>query len=342
MNKELLNALKAVCEEKGISPEVIFEALEAALIAAYKKNFNASQNVEVFIDKKKGNVQVMAQKKVVDLVFEDSEEIDIEDARKIDPNYEIGDIVNIEVTPKDFGRVSAATAKQVITQRLKEAEKGAITEEYSDKANALVSGKIERIEYGNVYVDLGKAEGVLYEKEQPSTEVGTYKVGQTIRCYVNGIRNGRHAAQLMLSRTHPNLVKKLFELEVPEIEDGIVEIKGVAREGGSRTKIAVFSNDENVDAQGACIGPRGGRVQNIGDELGDEKIDIVKWSEDSAEFITAALSPSKVLSIEINEEEKSAKVVVPEHQLSLAIGKSGQNVRLAAKLTGWKIDISAQ
>lgn len=342
MNKELLNALKAVCEEKGISPDVIFEALEAALIAAYKKNFNASQNVEVFIDKKKGNVQVMAQKKVVDLVFEDSEEIDIEDARKIDPNYEIGDIVNIEVTPKDFGRVSAATAKQVVTQRLKEAEKGAITEEYSDKANALVSGKIERIEYGNVYVDLGKAEGVLYEKEQPSNEVGTYKVGQTIRCYVNGVRNGRYAAQLMLSRTHPNLVKKLFELEVPEIEDGIVEIKGVAREGGSRTKIAVFSNDENVDAQGACIGPRGGRVQNIGDELGDEKIDIVKWSEDPAEFITAALSPSKVLSIEINEEEKSAKVVVPEHQLSLAIGKSGQNVRLAAKLTGWKIDISAQ
>lgn len=342
MNKELLKALKAVCEEKGISAEVIFEALEAALIAAYKKNFNASQNVEVFIDQKKGNVQVMAQKKVVDLVFEDSEEIDIEDARKIDPNYELGDIVNIEVTPKDFGRVSAATAKQVITQRLKEAEKGAITEEYSDKANELISGKIERIEYGTVYVDLGKAEGVLYEKEQPSTEVGTYRVGETIRCYVSGVRNGKYAAQLMLSRTHPNLVKKLFELEVPEIEDGTVEIKGVAREGGSRTKIAVHSNDENVDAQGACIGPRGARVQNIGDELGDEKIDIVKWSEDPAEFITAALSPSKVLSIEVNEEEKSAKVVVPEHQLSLAIGKSGQNVRLAAKLTGWKIDISAQ
>lgn len=342
MNKEFLNALKAVFEEKGISPEVIFEAIEAALIAAYKKNFNASQNVEVFIDKKKGKVQVMAQKKVVDLVFEDSEEIDIEDARKIDPNYNIGDVVNIEVTPKDFGRVSAATAKQVITQRLKEAEKGAITEEYSDKTNALMSGKIERIEYGTVYVDMGKAEGVLYEKEQPVNEIGTYRVGDTIRCYVNGVRNGKYAAQLMLSRTHPNLVRKLFELEVPEIEEGIVEIKGVAREGGSRTKIAVYSNDENIDAQGACIGPRGGRVQNIGDELGDEKIDIVKWSEDPAEFITAALSPSKVLSIEINEEEKSAKVAVPEHQLSLAIGKSGQNVRLAAKLTGWKIDISAQ
>jgi len=342
MNKELLEALKLLCEEKGISAEVIFEALEAALIAAYKKNFNASQNVEIFIDKKKGSVQVMAQKKVVDLVFEDSEEIDIEDARKINPEYELGDIVNIEVTPKDFGRVSAATAKQVITQRIKEAEKGAINEEYSDKANALVSGPIERIEYNTVYVDLGKAEGVLYEKEQPSTEVGTYEIGQVIRCYVNGIRNGKHSAQLMLSRTHPNLVRKLFELEVPEIADGIVEIKGVAREGGSRTKIAVLSNDENVDAQGACIGPRGGRVQNIGDELRDEKIDIVKWSENPAEFIEAALSPSKVISIELDEENKSAKVIVPDHQLSLAIGKSGQNVRLAAKLTGWKIDISAQ
>ncbi len=342
MNKELLNAIKALCEEKGISPEVIIEALEAALVAAYKKNFNASQNVEIFIDQKKGKIQVMAQKKVVDLVFEDSEEIDIEDARKIDPNYELGDIVNIEVTPKDFGRISAAAAKQVITQRIKEAEKEIINDAYNEKANLLVTGKVERIENLNVYLDVAGNEGVLYEKEQTCDEVGTYKIGQMVRCYVSGVRNGRDYAQLLLSRTHPNLVRKLFELEVPEIAEGIVEIKGVAREGGSRTKIAVYSSDENVDAQGACIGPRGVRVQNIGDELKDEKIDIVKWSEDPAEFITAALSPSKVLSVEINEEEKSAKVVVPANQLSLAIGKSGQNVRLAAKLTGWKIDISAK
>ncbi len=342
MNKELLNAIKALCEEKGISSEVIIEALEAALVAAYKKNFNASQNVEIFIDQKKGKVQVMAQKKVVDLVFEDSEEIDIEDARKIDPNYELGDIVNIEVTPKDFGRISAAAAKQVITQRIKEAEKEIINDAYNEKANLLVTGKVERIENLNVYLDVDGNEGVLYEKEQTCDEVGTYKIGQMVRCYVSGVRNGRDYAQLLLSRTHPNLVRKLFELEVPEIAEGIVEIKGVAREGGSRTKIAVYSSDENVDAQGACIGPRGVRVQNIGDELKDEKIDIVKWSEDPSEFITAALSPSKVLSTEINEEEKSAKVVVPANQLSLAIGKSGQNVRLAAKLTGWKIDISAK
>lgn len=342
MNKELLNAIKALCEEKGISSEVIIEALEAALVAAYKKNFNASQNVEIFIDQKKGKIQVMAQKKVVDLVFEESEEIDIEDARKIDPNYELGDIVNIEVTPKDFGRISAAAAKQVITQRIKEAEKEIINDAYNEKANLLVTGKVERIENLNVYLDVDGNEGVLYEKEQTCDEVGTYKIGQMVRCYVSGVRNGRDYAQLLLSRTHPNLVRKLFELEVPEISEGIVEIKGVAREGGSRTKIAVYSSDENVDAQGACIGPRGVRVQNIGDELKDEKIDIVKWSEDPSEFITAALSPSKVLSTEINEEEKSAKVVVPANQLSLAIGKSGQNVRLAAKLTGWKIDISAK
>ena len=342
MNKELLNAIKALCEEKGISPETIIEALEAALVAAYKKNFNSSQNVEIFIDQKKGKVQVMAQKKVVDLVFEDSEEIDIEDARKIDPKYELGDIVNIEVTPKDFGRISAAAAKQVITQRIKEAEKEIIYDAYNDKANALVTGKVERIDNLNVYMDVAGNEGVLYEKEQTYEEVGTYTIGQMVRCYVSGVRNGRDFAQLLLSRTHPNLVRKLFELEVPEIAEGIVEINGVAREGGSRTKIAVYSSDENVDAQGACIGPRGIRVQNIGDELKSEKIDIVKWSEDPVEYITAALSPSKVLSVEINEEEKSAKVVVPANQLSLAIGKSGQNVRLAAKLTGWKIDISAK
>lgn len=337
MNKELLTAVKAICAEKGMSPDVILDALEAALVAAYKRNFNASQNVEVFIDRKKGTVQVMAQKKVVDLVFEDSEEIDIEDAKKIDPHYELGDIVNIEVTPKDFGRVSAMTAKQVITQRIREAERGIIYSEYNEKTNEIVSGEIERIEKGNVFVDIGKTEGILPVNEQPPGE--KYEVGQIVKCYVSGVRQGTKGTQILLSRTHPGLVRRLFETEVPEIADGTVEIKGVAREGGSRTKIAVYSSNPDIDAQGSCIGQRGMRVQNIGDELKDEKIDIVKWSEKPDEYIASALSPATVESIEINEDEHTAKVGVPESQLSLAIGKSGQNVRLAAKLTGWKIDI---
>ncbi|HIT85590.1 MAG TPA: transcription termination/antitermination protein NusA [Candidatus Ornithomonoglobus intestinigallinarum] len=339
MNKELMEALHALCEEKGMSPDVIFDALEAALVAAYKRNFNSSQNVEVFIDRETGKVQVMAQKKVVDLVFEDSEEIDIEDARKIDPSYEIDDIVNIEVTPRDFGRVSAMTAKQVITQRIREAERGMIYSEYNEKTNEIVVGEIERIEHGNVFVDIGKTEGMLPLNEQPKGE--TYEVGQLVKCYVSGVRQGTRGAQILLSRTHPGLVRRLFETEVPEIADGTVEIKGIAREGGSRTKIAVYSNNPDIDAQGACIGQGGVRVQRIGDELKNEKIDIVKWSEDPKEYITSALSPAKVERIDINEEEHSASVGVPEYQLSLAIGKAGQNVRLAAKLTGWKIDISA-
>lgn len=339
MNKELLEAMTQLCVEKGMSPDMIFDALEAALVAAYKRNFNASQNVEVFIDRNKGTVRVMAQKKVVDLVFEDSEEIDIEDAKKINPNYELGDIVNIEVTPKDFGRVSAMTAKQVITQRIREAERGIIYSEYNEKTNEIVSGEIERIEHGNVYVDIGKTEGVLYANEQLKNE--TYEVGQIIKCYVSGVRQEPKGTQILLSRTHPGFVKRLFETEVPEIADGIVEIKGVSREGGSRTKIAVYSSNPDIDAQGACIGPKGMRVQNIGDELHDEKIDVVKWSEDPKEYIPSALSPAKVEEIEINEDEHTARVGVPESQLSLAIGKSGQNVRLAARLTGWKIDIYA-
>ena len=339
MNKELLEALQTLCEEKGISPDVIFEALEAALVSAYKKNFNSLQNVAVNIDRAKGKVVVMAQKKVVEEVYDDQEEISLEDARKISGSYQYGDTVNIEVTPKNFGRIAATTAKQVVTQRIRETERGIIYSEYTDKTNDIVTGVVDRIENGNVFVDIGKLEAMLPEKERPAGE--TYEIHQQIKCYVSAVKNGTKGTQIMISRTHPGLVRKLFELEVPEIEKGIVEIKSVAREAGSSTKIAVWSNDPNVDAQGACIGPKGIRVQNIGDELRNEKIDIVKWSEDPAEFISASLSPSKVLSVEINEEEKSAKVTVPDHQLSLDIGKSGQNVRLAARLTGWKIDISA-
>ena len=340
MNKELLEALTALCKEKGISPEIITEALEAALVAAYKKNFNSAQNVAVTIDGEKGGVKVMAQKTVVEEVEDEFEQICLDDAREISGHYQIGDIVNIEVTPKNFGRIAAMTAKQVVTQRLREAERGIIYSEYTEKTNDIVTGTVARIERGNVFVDIGKLEAILPVNEQPPGE--EYEIHQTIKCYVSEVKNGTKGTQIVLSRTHPGLVKKLFETEVPEIADGIVEIKSVAREGGSRTKIAVYSKDPNVDPQGACIGPKGLRVQHIGDELRNEKIDIVKWSENPAEFIAESLSPSKVISTEINEEEKSAKVTVPEYQLSLAIGKSGQNVRLAARLTGWKIDISAE
>lgn len=340
MEKGLFEVLTEICDEKGISPDVLFDALEAALVAAYKKNFNSAQNVEVVIDREKGDVKVFAQKEVVELVADDQEEISLDAARAINGNHQIGDIINIEVTPRNFGRISAMTAKQVVTQRIREAERGIIYSEYTEKMNDIISGPIERMERGNVFIDIGKIEAMLPEKEQPLGE--HYEMGQMLKCYVSEVRSGTKGTQIIVSRTHPGLVKRLFETEVPEIAEGIVEIKNIAREGGSRTKIAVYSNDPDVDAQGACIGPKGMRVQNIGDELRDEKIDIVKWSEDPAEFITASLSPAEVLSTEIDEEERSAKVTVPESQLSLAIGKSGQNVRLAARLTGWKIYISAK
>ncbi len=346
MNEELLKALDDICAEKGIEKDVILDALEAALVAAYKRNFASAQNVEVQLDRNTGVVRVVAKKEVSEIVPDDEKQIKIslEDAKNISGIYEIGDVVDVEVTPKNFGRIAAMTAKQVITQRLREAERGKIYNEYTEKANDIVSGQVDRIEYGNVYVNIGDAEAVLPGKEIPSTEqpiADFFRIHDWIRCYVSEVKNGTKGTQIILSRTHPGLVKRLFFQEVPEIADGLVEIKGVAREAGSRTKIAVYSADPNVDPQGACIGPKGLRVQRIGEELKDEKIDIVKWSPDPAEFIAASLSPSKVLSVTVNEEDKTASVVVPDYQLSLAIGKSGQNVRLAARLTGWKIDITA-
>lgn len=345
-NYDLIRALKAICKEKGIDKEVIFEALEAAMIAAYKKNFDSAQNVVVSIDKESGDIHVYAQKEVVEYVSEGDQQthISLLDAKEKSPGAAIGDFVNIEVTPRNFGRIAAMNAKQVVTQKLREAERGNIYRDYTEKSNDIVTGKIQRIDDdGKVFVDIGESEGriigFLPVNEQPKGEKDTYELNQHIRCYISDVKNGTKGPQILLSRTHPGLVKKLFQQEVPEIQEGIVEIKGIAREAGSRTKIAVYSKEEDVDPQGACIGPRGMRVQAIGDELKNEKIDIVKWSSDPAEFITASLSPAKVLSVDINEDEKSADVIVPDYQLSLAIGKSGQNVRLAAKLTGWKIDI---
>ncbi len=344
---ELFKAIKDLCEDRGIEENVIIDALEAALVAAYKKNYykgkNDSPNVLVSIDRETGEIHVYSQKTVVELVLDPREEISLEDARKISGNYELGDVVNIEETPKDFGRVSAMTAKQVVTQRIREAERGIVYGDRSERSLGMVTGTVILVDPERVYVDVeqyNQAEAILPKKEQPEGEI--YEPGDVLRFYVSDVKTDPRTTHLILSRTHPGLVKKLFEKEVPEIAEGVVEIKGIAREGGSRTKIAVYSNDPEVDAQGACIGPKGMRVQNINDELKTEKIDIIKWSEDPAEYITAALSPAKVVSCTVNEEDKSARVVVPEYQLSLAIGKSGQNVRLAAKLTGWKIDISAE
>ena len=339
MNEELMSALTDLCKERGIEKDVILDALEAAVIAAYKRNFNSSQNVEVLMDREKGTINVMANKEVV----EDEEltdpytQISLTDARKISGTFEVGDTVKEEVTPRNFGRIAAMSAKQIITQRIREAERGIVFSEFSEKLNQLISGTVQRIERGTVYIDIGKLEAVMPANEQPPGEF--YEVHQRVHCYVSEVKNGTRGTQVIVSRTHPGLVKRLFEREVPEIQDGIVEIKSVAREAGSRTKIAVYSSDPDVDPQGACIGPRGVRVQAIGEELLNEKIDIIKWSEDPTQYITDSLSPAKVISAEINEEEKSARVVVPDSQLSLAIGKSGQNVRLAARLTGWKIDI---
>lgn len=337
----LLQALAALCKEKGIEEDVIFDAIEAAMLAGYKKNYTQSQNVQVKLDRTTGIIKVFTQKEVVedDAVFDPQIEISIYDAEKINPNYQLGDLIDVEVTPSDFGRITAMTAKQVVTQRIREAERDIIYREYNEKINDIVSGSIQKIDKGNVFIDIGKTEAILPAGEQPQSERDTYKIHQVLKCYVSEVKNGTKGTQIILSRTHPGLVRCLFQREVPEIEQGVVEIKNVAREAGSRTKIAVYSSDPNVDPQGACIGPKGMRVQNISDELGGEKIDIVKYSLDPIAYITESLSPAKVITTVIDTIDKTAQVVVPTTQLSLAIGKSGQNVRLAAKLTGWRIDI---
>ncbi|WIF94679.1 transcription termination factor NusA [Caminicella sporogenes] len=339
MKNELLEALEQLEKEKGISKETLLEAIEAALITAYKKNFGSAQNVKITIDRENGDVHVYSRKQVVENVENELFEISLEDAKKIDPNYEINDIIEKEVTPKNFGRIAAQTAKQVVVQRIREAERAVIYEEFVNRESEIVTGTIQRISKGIVYINLGKTEAILLPNEQIQNEV--YTQGSRIKTYIVEVKKTTKGPQILVSRTHPGLVKRLFELEVPEIHDGIVEIKSISREAGSRTKIAVYSSDLDVDPVGACVGQKGARVQNIVDELRGEKIDIIKWSEDPSEFISNSLSPSKVEKVIINEEEKSALVIVPDYQLSLAIGKEGQNARLAAKLTGWKIDIKS-
>jgi len=340
MNVEFIEALEEIEKEKGVSKEVIFDALESALISSYKKNFGSSQNVEVEIDKDNGRVSVYAKKNVVDEVEDDLLEMNIEEAKEIDDRYEIGDIVNVEITPKDFGRIAAQTAKQVVIQRIKDAERDVIFDEFINRENEIITGMVQRISKNNVYVDLGKTEGVLPPTEQIEGEV--YNQGDRIKLFILEVKKTTKGPQIILSRSHPGLVKRLFELEVPEIHGGVVDIYAISREAGSRTKIAVSSKDSNVDPVGACVGFKGSRVKAIVDELNGEKIDIIIWSKNIEEFIANSLSPSKVIKVEANEKDKSALVVVPDYQLSLAIGKEGQNARLAAKLTNWKIDIKSE
>jgi transcription termination/antitermination protein NusA len=340
MNMEFIEALHELEKGRGISAEILFEAIEAALISAYKKNFGSLQNVRVLIDRSTGEFKVYARKTVVEIVEDSRTQVSLEDAHKNDPNYQLEDIVEYEVTPRDFGRIAAQTAKQVVVQRIREAERSMIYDEYVNREGDIVTGVVQRYEQKNVIVDLGKVEAVLPAQEQIPGEV--YQSFERIKTYVVEVKKTTKGPQIMLSRTHPGLIKRLFELEVPEIHDGIVEIKGVSREAGARSKIAVYSRDSNVDPVGACVGPKGARVRTIVTELKGEKIDIVNYSTDPQEFVANSLSPAKVVGVYPKLNEKVAIVVVPDYQLSLAIGKEGQNARLAAKLTGWKIDIKSE
>jgi len=340
MSAELIHALEQIEKEKGTGKEVLIDAIEAALITAYKRNFGSAMNVSVYIDRLTGDVRVFALKNIVEKVKDPSTELSLEQAKQFGPYFEVGDVVEVEVTPRKFGRIAAQTAKQVVMQRIREAERGLIYEEFSNKEDDIVSGVITRFERKNVIVDLGRAEAILPPSEQVPGEV--YNIHDRIKAYVINVKKTNKNPQIFISRTHPGLVKRLLELEVPEIHDGIVEIKTIAREAGSRTKVAIYSKNENVDPVGACVGQKGSRIRAIVEELRGEMIDIIKWSSVPEEYIASSLSPAKVIRVDVDEENKVARVIVPDFQLSLAIGKEGQNARLAAKLTGWKIDIKSE
>lgn len=340
MSSELFNAISYLEKEKGIDKQTLLDALEAALISAYKKNFKSASNVSVKFDEEAGTMKIHAKKKVVEEVENEQEEISLDEAREMNVNYDIGDIVEVEVTPRNFGRIAAQAAKQVVTQRVREAERGVIYNEFVDREEDVMTGIVQRVDNNFVYVDLGKIEAKLAKSEQIANE--EYKVHDRIKVYVTKVENTTKGPQIYISRSHPGLLKRLFEMEVPEIYEGIVEVKSISREAGDRSKIAVYARDPDVDPVGSCVGPKGQRVQAVVDELNGEKIDIVEWSDDPVEYVSNALSPSKVIDVIVDEENKATTVIVPDYQLSLAIGKRGQNARLAAKLTGWKIDIKSE
>ena len=339
MNSELILALNALEAEKHINKELMFEALETALITAYKKNFGSGYNCFAAVNRETGDMRVYCAKEVTEEVTDPCTQMTLEEAKTINRRYGIGDIVELDADPAKFGRIAAQTAKQIVVQKIREAERGNMYSEYSDKENDVMTGKVEKLDRRGVLIDLGTAEALLATSEQIPGE--SYTPGKRIKVYVFEVKKTTKNVSLMVSRTHPGLVKKLFEKEIPEIADGTVIIKSIAREAGSRTKLAVFSENPDIDPVGSCVGQKGVRVAGIVEELNDEKIDVIQYSEDPAQYISAALNPAKVLSVEIDEENKSAVVTVPEFQLSLAIGKEGQNARLAARLTGWKIDIKS-
>ena len=340
MNKEFLDALNELEREKNISKEDIIAAIEKAVKTTYERNYSKDQKVDVVVDRESGEVMVLLSKEVVEEVMDDATEVSLEEARSYDERYEIGDEIQYRIDPKDFGRIAAQTAKQVVVQSIREAERNNTYDQFIELKEKLVTARVERVNEGRVYVSIGNVECSLSKSEQVRGE--ELRPGQYIKVYVMDVQKKPKGTQIFISRSHPGLVRKLFELEIPEIADGTVEIKGIAREAGSRTKIAVYSHDENVDPVGACVGMNGARVNAIVNELRGEKIDIINWSDNPAILIENALSPAKVVFVMADDEEKTAKVVVPDYQLSLAIGKEGQNARLAARLTGFKIDIKSE
>jgi len=346
MNTEFMQALDELVRDRGIDKDVLLETIEQALTSAYKKNFGSAQNVRIDMNRETGDIKVYSQRVVVDEsdLYDNFLEIELSEAREINQSYELGDIIEHEVTPRDFGRIAAQTAKQIVVQKIREAEREMTYNEFLEKQDELVTGEISRTSSRDgkqiVFVQIGKGEGVLLQSEQIRGE--DYRIGSNMKFYVLEVNKTNKNPQILLSRSNAGLVKRLFEMEVPEIQEGIVHIKSISREAGSRTKMAVKSIDDKIDPIGACVGTQGARVRNIVDELGDEKIDIVKYSDDPSTFIEAALSPSKATKVFVDEANKSAIVIVPDYQLSLAIGKEGQNARLAARLTNWKIDIKPE
>jgi len=340
-NKELVVAMEELEKERGIEKAYLLKSIEDALVIAYKKNFDSAENVKVVMEETTGQIHVYSQKEVVEEVEDDNLQISLDMAKKYEKKAELGDVINIELVPKDFGRIAAQTAKQVIMQKIREVERNMIFTEYNDRKGEIVSGIIQKADGGTLVLDLGKLEGIMPLKEQIPTE--KYRVNDKIKAYVLSVEKGlKGVPQVLVSRTAPDFVRKLFEFEIPEIYEGLIEIKSVSRDAGNRSKVAVYSTNPDIDPVGSCVGQKGIRIQNIINELNGEKIDVIEYSEDPATYISAALLPAQVMAVDVKEEEKFAQVIVPDDQLSLAIGKSGQNARLAARLVKWKIDIKSE
>lgn len=340
MNKDFMLALDELCKDKNVEKDVILDALEKALVKSYQKNYDNQENVDVVIDHETGEIGVFALKDVVEQVEDPINQISLKDAKDVDSSLAVGDTARIKLVPKNFGRVAAQTARNIVIQKIRDAQRESLFGDYLDRENELITGSIQRVDKYNVYVNLDKIEGIVPLKEQVATE--SYIPNERMKFLIKEVRNSGKDPQIVLSRSSENLVTRLFELEVPEITDGVIEIYSIAREAGSRTKMAVFSNDDTIDAVGACIGYKGARVNSIVDSLQGEKIDIINYSKDIETFISNALSPADIIEVYVNERNKQSLVVVEDDQLSLAIGKEGQNARLAARLTGWKIDIKSK